>query len=274
MTDETKAGKNALAVVIMAAGKGTRMKNPAIAKVMHEIAGRPMIAYVVDLARSVSASRVLLVVGWQRQSVVDHFSSDTVAGGRAVEFVVQEKQLGTGHAVMQAREPLSSFDGDVLILSGDVPALSSQTVKALLGYHNVTGAVATILTAELPDPTGYGRIIRDQDESVIRIVEEKDASAGEKQVREINSGIYVFAGAKLFDALASLKPDNAQGEYYLTDIFEIFWSKKWRVSAVKCLDPVEVLGINDVDQLDAVRQVLQARAAGGAPVSREERPVG
>jgi len=248
--------QKSLAVVILAAGKGTRMKDPGQAKVMYTIGEKPMVAYVVELARSVGASRILLVVGWRKESVIEYFS----AGGDDMTFVVQEEQKGTGHAVDQARDALAAFEGDVLVLSGDVPLLTEKTLRALLGYHGMASASATILTAEVTDATGYGRIVRDADENVLKIVEEKDASSKEKKIREINSGIYVFDKEKLFQALAMLTPDNAQGEYYLTDIFGIFRSKQWRISAVKCLDPVEVAGINDLAQLESARNLMLGRA--------------
>jgi UDP-N-acetylglucosamine diphosphorylase/glucosamine-1-phosphate N-acetyltransferase len=245
-----------LAVVILAAGKGTRMKNPEMTKVMYAIEGRPMVAYVVDLAERLGAARILLVVGWRKETVIEYFSS---AAGR-ISFVSQDSQLGTGHAVQQAAEALADFTGDVLVLSGDVPLLTEKTLRALLGYHRTTAAAATILTAEVGEPAGYGRVVKNKDESVLRIVEERDASAQEKKIREINSGIYVFEREKLFQALAGITPDNAQGEYYLTDVFEIFAKKEWRISAVKCLDPAEVAGINDLVQLESARQAMVGRA--------------
>lgn len=247
-----------LAVLILAAGKGTRMKNPEMTKVMYPIEGKPMVAYTVELARSIGAGRILLVVGWRKETVIDYFSA---AGGR-IEFVSQDKQLGTGHAVQQAAGALAGFNGDVLVLSGDVPLLTEKTLRALLGYHRTTGAAATILTAEVADPTGYGRIVRKKDESVERIVEEKDASAQEKKIAEINSGIYVFERERLFRSLESIGADNAQGEYYLTDVFEIFSTNGWRISAVRCLDPAEVAGINDLAQLESARLAMLGRAGG------------
>jgi len=254
---ETQA-PSSLAVVILAAGKGTRMKNPEMTKVMYPIEGRPMVAYVVDLAERLGAARILLVVGWRKETVIEYFSTEA----KPIEFVSQDNQLGTGHAVQQAGPALADFAGDVLVLSGDVPLLTEKTLRALLGYHRTTGAAATILTAEIEDPTGYGRIVKQKDESVRKIVEERDASPQEKKLREINSGIYVFDREKLFEALAGITPDNAQGEYYLTDVFEIFVTRGWRISAVKCLDPAEVAGINDLVQLESARQTMVARAAG------------
>ena len=247
-----------LAVVILAAGKGTRMKDPDMAKVMYPIEGKPMVAYVVELAERIGAGRILLVVGWKKETIIGHFSG----ASPRITFVSQDRQMGTGHAVQQTAGALADFNGDVLVLSGDVPLLTEKTLRALLGYHRTTGAAATILTAEVAEPAGYGRIVRNKDESVLRIVEEKDASAQEKKITEINSGIYLFEREKLFQALGVITPENAQGEYYLTDVFEIFSKNGWRISAVKCLDPAEVAGINDLSQLESARTVMLGRAGG------------
>lgn len=255
MIELAKSGK--LAVVILAAGKGTRMNNPSMAKVMYEINGRPMVEYVVALAATLGADRTLAVVGWQKQSVVDHLMKI----GASVEFVDQEEQRGTGHAVQQTAEALKEWDGDVLVLSGDVPLLAEKTVRSLIGYHRTSDASATILTVELPDPAGYGRVIRQSDGSVKKIVEQKDASKKELAVKEVNAGIYVFAREKLFRALREIRPENAQSEYYLTDVFELFRKNQWRVSAVKAIDAVEVMGINDLEQLQAAASALSSRTA-------------
>ena len=255
MPDPTKS--TSLAVVILAAGKGTRMKNPEIAKVMYEINNRPMVDYVVELSGKLLAARTLVVVGWQKQLVVDYLSKNRTG----VEFVEQTEQLGTGHAVLQTREPLTDFEGDVLVLSGDVPLLTEKTARALIGYHRASDAVATILTAELDDPSGYGRIIHNDDDSVKKIVEHKDATKKELAIKEINSGIYLFDKQKLFTCLHRITTNNAQGEYYLTDVFELFWKNEWRVSAVKALDAVEVMGINDLEQLESAQQTMALRAS-------------
>ncbi|MDI6803101.1 MAG: sugar phosphate nucleotidyltransferase [Bacteroidota bacterium] len=249
------SNKKKLAVIIMAAGKGTRMKNPDIAKVMYEVAGQPMIAHVVDLSNKLQPSRILVIVGWQRNSVVDYF----MATENNIEFVDQLQQLGTGHAIMQTESYLANFEGDVLILSGDVPLLTKQTLDGLLKHHNESFASATIVSAEISNPTGYGRIIRSKDGSVIKIVEQKDATANELAVQEINSGIYLFDKVKLFDALKHLKPTNAQGEYYLTDVFENFWKNGWKVSALKTPDSIEIMGINDLNQLEEARKLFDSR---------------
>lgn len=244
-----------LAVVILAAGKGTRMNNPDMAKVMYQIESKPMVEFVVDLASRLAASRILIIVGWQKQMVIDHFANLSLK----VEFVEQVKQLGTGHAIQQIISPLKDFEGDILVLSGDAPLLTEKTVKALIGYHHTSDAVATILTADLNDPTGYGRIVHNTDGSVKKIVEHKDATPKERAIQEINSGIYIFEKSKLFECLPKLKPNNVQKEYYLTDVFEMFWKNEWRVSAVKALDSIEVSGINDAAQLEEARTILKSR---------------
>ena len=253
MTDTSKPPL--LAVVILAAGKGKRMNNPDMAKVMYEINGKPMVEYVLELAAAVQSARTLVIVGWQKQMVVDYLSKKIPT----VEFVEQAQQLGTGHAVLQTEELLKDFEGDVLILSGDAPLLTEKTAKALIGYHRTSQAVATILTADIDDPTGYGRIIHNDDGSVKKIVEHKDASKKELGIREINSGIYLFNKQKLFDCLRQLSPNNVQGEYYLTDVFEMFWKNNWRVSAVKAIDTIEVMGINDPTQLEFARSIIASR---------------
>ncbi len=258
MTIELSKPNRPLAVVILAAGKGTRMKNPELAKVMYEILGKPMVAYVLDLAVKLQAQKTILIIGWQKEAVREY-----VKGAYPmVEFAEQNEQLGTGHAVQQVASVLGEFAGDLLVLSGDVPLLTEKTLRALIGYHRATDAVATILTAEVEDPSGYGRIVHHKDGSVERIVEHKDASKKEQAIREINSGIYLFDKGKLFETISALQPNNAQGEYYLTDVFETFWKNEWRVSAVKAIDPVEVMGINDLPQLETARILMASRASG------------
>ncbi len=261
MPEPTKPPR--LAVIILAAGKGTRMRNPELAKVMYEINDKPMVDYVADLAVKLQADHTLVVVGWQRESVIEYLTKTKPN----VRFIDQTEQLGTGHAVLQTMETLRDFAGDVLVLSGDVPLLSEKTARALLGYHRQSSAVATILTAELEDPGGYGRIVHNEDGSVKKIVEHKDAAKNELAIKEINSGIYVFDKEKLFSCLTQIEPNNAQGEYYLTDVFELFWKNQWRVSAVKAIDSAEVMGINDVDQLESVRQRMAARATSQGQVA-------
>jgi UDP-N-acetylglucosamine pyrophosphorylase len=243
------------AAVIMAAGKGTRMKNPNLAKVMYELNGKPMIHYVVDLAYGLRASRVIVIVGYQREVVTEYVRRSHPD----VECVVQDQQLGTGHAVMQAEGALKGFSGMVLVLSGDVPLLTVQTMHKFIRHHEDTRAFASILTAELEDPTGYGRIIRNSDGSVQKIVEHKDASAAELEIKEINSGIYVFDKEKLFEGLNHIGTHNVQQEYYLTDVFEYFWKHHWKVSALKAPHIDEIRGVNTVQQLEEARAVIESR---------------
>jgi UDP-N-acetylglucosamine pyrophosphorylase len=239
-----------LAVVVMAAGKGTRMNNPSMAKVMYTVDNRPMVELVVELAGRLGAERVVVVVGWQKESVMTHLAKTFPK----VLCVDQTPQLGTGHAVMQAEPPLQDFDGDVLVLSGDVPLLRLETLRGLLDAHRAVGASATVLTAKLADPTGYGRVIRDGGGRVTRIVEHKDASDAERSVNEINSGIYVFEARRLFEGLRSITPNNAQKEYYLTDVFAYFWRNNLPVGAVVADEAAEINGINTPEQLEEARR--------------------
>jgi UDP-N-acetylglucosamine pyrophosphorylase len=241
-----------LATVIMAAGKGTRMKNPDVAKVMHPINGKPMIEYVVDLALKLESRNTVVIVGWQKDSVIRHLAST----GKNVTCVEQSPQLGTGHAVMQAELSLRDFDGDLLILSGDAPMLQYSTIKELLDLHRQQRPAATVLTAVLDDASGYGRIVRDAANSVIAIVEHKDATEEERSIREINSGIYVFDKTPLFAGLKHITPDNVQKEYYLTDVFEYFWKNNFRVCALAAKNAKEIQGINTLRQLEEARVLM------------------
>jgi UDP-N-acetylglucosamine pyrophosphorylase len=248
-----------LATVIMAAGKGKRMNNPEMAKVLYQVNGRPLIDYVVSLALKFESAKTVVVVGHRGDLVVRHV---TAHFGTCITFVEQHDQLGTGHAVLQAAKALHGFVGDVLVLSGDVPLLSQETLTRLIAEHRRHMPVATILTAELEDPTGYGRILRQSDSSVRRIVEDKDASKSERAVKEINSGIYVFDKVELFDALQHLGCHNVQNEYYLTDVFESFWRKKQKVLAVKASNYNEVRGVNTPDELREAQEVCSRRSMG------------
>ena len=243
------------ATVIMAAGKGTRMKNSEKAKVMFEVAGKPMIQHVVDLAVALNSSRIIAVVGFYRESVTDYLHGTAPS----VEFAVQEPQLGTGHAVMQAKNLLKDFRGDVLVLSGDVPLLRVPTIRDLILFHRYKEAVATILTADLDDPSGYGRIMRGEGDHVIGIVEHKDATDAQRKVREINSGIYIFDNAHLFDALGHINTHNVQNEYYLTDVFAYYWKHGMKVAAQKAADFDEVRGVNTAGQLVEANEILRKR---------------
>jgi UDP-N-acetylglucosamine pyrophosphorylase len=239
----------------MAAGKGTRMKDPSKVKVMYELLGKPMIHYVVDLAYNLKADRVIVIVGYQRETVIQYITKSHPQ----IEIAIQAEQLGTGHAIMQAEPVLHNYHGDVIVLSGDVPLLTVPSMERLMEHHVHTKAVATILTAHFDDPAGYGRIIRNDDGSVKKIVEQKDATEEERSVNEINSGIYVFDKQKLFESLEHISPHNVQKEYYLTDVFEYLWKHHWRVSALQALDVDEIRGINTKDQLKEAESIQLAR---------------
>ncbi len=237
-----------LEVIILAAGLGTRMKSAKI-KILHEAAGRPIIDYVLDLASQLCAQPPVMVIGHQREAV------QSAVGDRA-RFALQEEQLGTGHAVLQAAPHVSGKR--VLILSGDVPLTRVETLQRLLDEHARAGNALTLLTMKLPDPAMYGRIVRDGDE-VLRIVEAKDASDSEKQINEVNAGIYVFDGEQLFDNLRNLGNQNAQGEYYLTDLLHTLRERGQRVGALIVDDPVEALGVNSRADLAQVDSEIQRR---------------
>jgi len=241
-----------LVTVIMAAGKGTRMKSD-LPKVLHKINGRPMVHYVIDLARKLHSQRTILIVGHKNELVKQACST------LPVEFVLQEQQLGTGHAVRMTEPLLKDFTGDILVLSGDVPLLTVPTIEALIHTHNQSAAVASMLTSQLEDPTGYGRVIRDENGFVKKIIEHKDASAEQQKIKEINVGIYIFKAQELFEALARVDNNNVQNEYYLPDVMPIFIARNKKVNAVKTPDFDETRGINTAAQLRQAEAVLNAR---------------
>ena len=204
-----------LHVVILAAGKGTRMKSSR-PKVLHRVAGKPMIEYVLAVAAGLGPKSITLVVGHMKETL-----QQALAARANLRFVAQEPQLGTGHALLQAAPLLEREHGVVVLLSGDVPLLTRHTVERLLGGHRMSGAAATVLTAMVDQPYGYGRIVR-QGGTITQIVEERDASPAQRNIKEINSGIFAFSIGPLFGALRSLAAGNAQGEYYLTDLVSAF----------------------------------------------------
>jgi bifunctional UDP-N-acetylglucosamine pyrophosphorylase/glucosamine-1-phosphate N-acetyltransferase len=241
-----------LEVVILAAGLGTRMKSGTI-KILHRAAGRPIVDYVLDLAADLSPNPPVMVIGYQRENV------QKAVGSRA-RFAVQEQQHGTGHAVLQAAALLEPAAGKrVLILSGDVPLTRIETLQRLLDEHERSGNALTLLTMKPEDPAMYGRIVRDESGAVTRIVEAKDASEEEKRIGEVNAGIYVFEGDRLFDNLRNLTPSNAQKEYYLTDLLATLREQGQRVGAVVASDPVEALGVNSRAELAHVENEIQRR---------------
>lgn len=241
-----------IAAIVLAAGQGTRMKSD-LAKVLHPALGSSLVQHVLAAVSATGVERVVVVVGHQAADVEKHLAN---AG---VSFALQAEQLGTGHAVQQAESQLGDWPGEIVVLCGDTPLLTSATLQALFETHRDTQAAATVLTADLQDPQGYGRVIRGADGAVERIVEQKDADAAELRVHEINSGLYIFSSSHLWRALTKVDADNAQAEYYLTDTLEILRRDGLRVSAYKCQDPREVLGVNNPDQLREAESILAQR---------------
>ncbi len=223
-------------------------------KVLHTLAGRPIIEHVLRTARPLHAVETILVIGHGGNEVQEALAAHT-----GLRFVVQSPQLGTGHALVQTESLLRGRTGTLLLLYGDVPLLQTNTLSRLLEHHHETGAAATVLTAEVPDPFGYGRIVRDAGGSIARIVEERDASPEQRAIREINSGIYAFALAPLFDALGGLATDNAQGEYYLTDLVAAYRRLRLRVEGLRLEDPTELRGVNSRVDLSELTRIVRER---------------
>jgi bifunctional UDP-N-acetylglucosamine pyrophosphorylase / glucosamine-1-phosphate N-acetyltransferase len=237
-------------VVILAAGQGTRMKS-RLPKVLHPIAGRPLIEHVLRTARSIEPATITLIVGHQAETL-----RTRLAHHRGLQFAVQEPQRGTAHALQQAEPVLAGKTGTVVLLYGDVPLLSPATLKRLLEAHSNAGAAATVVTANLDRPYGYGRIVRTNGK-IARIVEERDASPAERAIKEINSGIYAFDVAPLWDALRSIPSKNAQGEFYLTDLVGVYRRRKLPVETL-VLDSVhETRGINSRSELAEVSKIVR-----------------
>jgi bifunctional UDP-N-acetylglucosamine pyrophosphorylase/glucosamine-1-phosphate N-acetyltransferase len=241
-----------LKAVVLAAGQGTRMKSNT-AKVLHYLGGKRILGHVVDGVLNAGARDITIVVGRQRKEVENLFK------GPNINFVVQEQQLGTGHAMMQAAGSLSGFDGDVLVTCGDVPLILPETYGKLAEVHEKEGNSLTVLTSVFNDPGTYGRIIRNAENKVTGIIEAKDATSEELAVREINTGIYMFRVPPMLAALEELSTDNAQGEYYLTDLVRIFIDKGLKVAALAAADPAEVTGINSRADLATASAELNRR---------------
>ena len=250
---QCKRRREMISAIVLAAGMGTRMKS-AVVKVMHPLAGPPMIAWPVDAAQRAGVDACVLVVGHQEEKVRGHF-----AGQEDIAFAVQSEQLGTGHAVACALPALPAATRTVLILCGDTPLLRTETLRSMLEAHKESGAALSVMTASLPDPFGYGRIIKAADGSVLGITEEKDASPGERQIREVNAGVYCVERAFLEEAVAGLGNDNAQGEYYLTDVVRQAAARGLGCRSFAVGDPEEITGVNDRVQLAEAGRVLRAR---------------
>ena len=237
--------------IILAAGQGTRMKSK-LYKVLHPILGRPMIQYVIEALKPAKVEKLVTVIGHGAEKVKSEIGNES-------QFVLQEEQLGTAHAVMQAEKILENKSGTTIVVCGDTPLITAETFDKLFEYHERSGAKATVLTTNITDPTGYGRIIRSESGDVERIVEHKDASDEEKTVKEINTGTYCFDNEALFSALKKVNNDNVQQEYYLPDVIEILKSQNEKVSAFITEDDKETIGINDRIALSHAENIMKIR---------------
>lgn len=240
-----------IVAVILAAGKGTRMKSNK-SKLVHKIYGKELVKRVVETAKKSDIEDVIAVVGYKREQV-------QLVLGDSVKYAYQDEMLGTGHAVLQAEEYLKNKKGKVVVLNGDVPIIRPETIKNLIQKSIDNKEYATLLTAIYNNPTGYGRIVRDIGGNIEEIVEEKDASEEQRKIQEINAGIYCFDIQELLKALKELKPNNAQGELYLTDVVKIMNQKGLKTGAVIIKDNTEILGVNDRMQLELLTKVLKMR---------------
>ena len=244
-----------ITTVIMAAGKGKRMKNPERSKVMHELHGKPLIQYVIELSLKIHSDKIIPVVGHQKNSVIEFIKIKFADEIAKFDFAHQDEQLGTGHAVMQTQEFLENFEGSTLILSGDVPLLKVNTVTDFLNFHFGNNNDASLISAIFKNPHGYGRVLRENN-NFYDIREEKDCNEEEKKCNEINSGIYIVNNKLLFEALKTLKTDNSQGEYYLTDIFRYLKSNNYKIGAFPVENEIEITGINTIEQLEELEKEL------------------
>ena len=238
-----------VSAVILAAGKGTRMKSD-IPKVLHQVCGKPIINYVIRTVENLRCNPAVIVVGYQEEKVRE------VLNGKKVIFISQKEQLGTGHAVLQTENALKNYENDVLILCGDMPLVKPQTLKEFIDDHVDTESTLSIITTNTENPSNYGRVVRDDDFRIIKIVEEKDASEEEKSIKEINTGIYCVNRNFLFSTLRRLKPENRQNEYYLTDIIAKAVEKGIDVNSFRVNDEREFMGINTIDDLKDVEELM------------------
>ena len=236
--------------IVLAAGQGTRMKSN-LAKVLHTIAGRPLIHYVMDCVMDVGFDRSVVVIGFQKSMVRD------VLKDYPVEFVEQDEQGGTGHAVQLALRQIRETEGAVAVLSGDSPFLRSSTLKSLMTNHISSGCDCTVLTAAVDDPEGYGRIVRDPAGGILAIVEDVDCTDAQRRLREVNSGMYCFRLSSLVSCIELLRSDNLQDELYLTDVVRIMYSTGMKLGTFQAPDWREILGINTVEQLKQGQEILR-----------------
>ncbi len=239
----------AMSIIILAAGKGKRMNNPDIPKVMALLNEVPLLGHVLKSVKLLKPESTVVVVGHQKERVIDYLNEFSKSNDMRIETALQLDQLGTGHAVQQTFDNLKHFTGNLLILSGDVPLLTHSTLEKFIKSHEESKAAVSVLTAHVPNAQGYGRIIRDDNDLFLKIIEHKDATDSEKSINEINSGVYCVQSDLLFTSLQNVKNTNAQGEFYLTDIIGILQQKGKYVSAIPCDDFREIIGINTAEEL-------------------------
>jgi len=242
--------KQKLAAIILAAGKGTRMKSD-LPKVLHLVNDKPMLIHVIDLARQLHSERIINILGHEKDLVIEAIKSENV------EYVIQEPQLGTGHAVQQTESLLKDFTGDVLVLSGDVPLLRKSTIDKMLKIHREANNGATVLTAMFVNPRGYGRVIRKNNDTLDFIIEEKDCNEEQRKIKEINAGIYIFKAKELFPALNKIENDNKQNEYYLPDTLKYITNTQQSIALHITDEPIEISGVNTVEQLRELNLIFK-----------------
>jgi len=250
--------KKGIAAIILAAGLGKRMKSD-MPKTLHPVAGKPMLLYPIDIVKGLGIEKVIVVVGHKAQEVIGSLNSTLGTRQSALQYVRQEPQFGTGHAVLSAADSLKSFKGDILILSGDVPLITRETILGLLTLHTKKKAAISFISTVTEDPSGYGRVLRNEDNSVISIVEDKDADPEEKAINEINAGVYCADTAFLFSGLTKIKKENAQGEYYLPDLIEMAVKNGQKATCLTHRDPAEVMGINNRFELSEANKEMRER---------------
>jgi len=244
--------RNTLAALVLAAGQGTRMKSQK-PKVLHKVCGLPLVSHILDTMKHAGIKKSVVVVGHQADAVKKALK------GTDAEFAVQKEQRGTAHAVLSARSAFKGFDGDVLIIAGDVPLIEAKTIKQFYRFHLKHGAAASVLTATVADPTGYGRIVKDASGALVKIVEELDANADEKGIDEINSGMYVFKASVLFGAIQKVPVNAKKKEFYLTDIVEMLGKKKQSVAVCEIDDVPQILGVNSQADLSMINTIMNDR---------------
>ncbi len=247
------AGRRRLAAIILAAGRSTRMQTD-LPKVLHDLCGQPMLAYVLDACREAGIDELSVVVGFGKQQVIEALHDRP-----GLRFVEQREQKGSGHAVGVCAEAFKGYEGDIVVIAGDMPMIRAETLRTLVGSHRAAGAAASLATTTLQDPSGYGRIVRDKQSAFERIVEHRDCTPEQLAIREVNPSYYCFDAASLFEALPKLKPDNAKGEYYVTDVLAILRGAGKPVRAATSVPAEDAVGINSRTDLAEVSQRMQRR---------------